>query len=170
MEHFFVVLIEINKTRTKMNTLSAQTRYVTPAQADKQWVVVDATDQTVGRLSSKVAKILRGKYKPCFTPNQDCGDNVIIINASKIKFTGKKWTDKQYITFSGYPGGQHKMSAATLATRKSGYERILRHAVKGMLIKGRLGSKLLKNLYIYEGAEHKQQAQSPKEIDINSLK
>ena len=78
-----------------MNTLSEKTRFVTTAEAEKQWVVVDATDQTVGRLSSKVAKILRGKYKPCFTPNQDCGDNVIIINASKVKFTGKKWTEKK---------------------------------------------------------------------------
>ena len=153
-----------------MNTLSAKTRFVTTAEAEKQWVVVDATDQTVGRLCSKVAKILRGKYKPCFTPNQDCGDNVIIINASKVKFSGKKWTDKQYLTFSGYPGGQHKASPAEMSKCPHGYERMLRHAVKGMLTKGSLGSKLLNNLYIYEGAEHKQQAQSPKEIDINTLK
>ncbi len=153
-----------------MNTLSAQTRCVTPEEADKQWVVVDATDQTVGRLCSKVAKILRGKYKPCFTPNLDCGDNVIIINASKIKFSGKKWSDKQYITFSGYPGGQHKMNPTELAKRPNGYEKIIRHAVKGMLTKGHLGAKLLGNLYVYEGAEHKQEAQSPKVIDINTLK
>ena len=153
-----------------MNTLSAQTRFVKPEEADKQWVVVDATDQTIGRLSSKVAKILRGKYKPCFTPNQDCGDNVIIVNANKIKFSGKKWTDKQYITFSGYPGGQHKASPAEMAKRPHGYERMVRHAVRGMLTKGNLGRQLLGNLYIYEGAEHKQQAQCPKVIDINSLK
>jgi large subunit ribosomal protein L13 len=159
-----------NLNKEKMNTLSEKTRFVTTAEAEKQWVVVDATDQTVGRLSSKVAKILRGKYKPCFTPNQDCGDNVIIINASKVKFSGKKWTEKQYLTFSGYPGGQHKASPAEMAKRPHGYERILRHAVKGMLTKGHLGTKLLGNLYIYEGAEHKQQAQSPKEIDINTLK
>lgn len=153
-----------------MNTLTGKTPFVTPEQADKQWVVVDATDQTMGRLASKVAKILRGKYKPCFTPNQDCGDNVIIVNANKVKFTGKKWTDKQYITFSGYPGGQHKASPAEMAKRPRGYERMVRHAVKGMLTKGNLGRQLLSNLYIYEGPEHKQQAQSPKTIDINTLK
>lgn len=153
-----------------MNTLSFSTHFATKEEAQKEWVVVDATDQVVGRLASKVAKILRGKYKPCFTPNQDCGDNVIIINADKIQFTGAKWTEKQYLTYSGYPSGQHKINPENLAKKPHGYERILRHAVKGMLPKGRLGSKILKNLYIYEGAEHEQQAQSPKSIDINALK
>jgi len=153
-----------------MNTLSFKTHFATPEEAKKEWVVVDATDQIVGRLCAKVAKILRGKYKPCFTPNQDCGDNVIIVNANKVKFTGKKWTDKQYLTFSGYPGGQHKASPADMAKRPHGYERMVRHAVKGMLTKGNLGRQLLGNLYIYEGPEHKQQAQSPKTIDINTLK
>ena len=153
-----------------MNTLSFSTYFATKEEAQKEWVVVDATDQVVGRLASKVAKILRGKYKPCFTPNQDCGDNVIIINADKIQFTGAKWTDKQYLTYSGYPSGQHKINPENLVKKPHGYERILRHAVKGMLPKGRLGSKILKNLYIYEGAEHEQQAQSPKSIDINALK
>ena len=153
-----------------MNTLSFSTHFATKEEAKKEWVVVDATDQIVGRLAAKVAKILRGKYKPCFTPNQDCGDNVIIINADKIQFTGAKWTEKQYLTYSGYPSGQHKINPENLAKKPHGYERILRHAVKGMLPKGRLGSKILKNLYIYEGAEHEQQAQSPKSIDINALK
>ncbi len=153
-----------------MNTLSFSTHFATPEEAKKEWVVVDATDQMVGRLSAKVAKILRGKYKPCFTPNQDCGDNVIIVNAAKIQFSGAKWTDKQYLTFSGYPGGQHKITPAELAKKPHGYERILRHAVKGMLPKGRLGAKVLGNLYIFEGAEHDKQAQSPKQIDINALK
>ena len=153
-----------------MNTLSFSTHFATKEEAKKEWVVVDATDQIVGRLAAKVAKILRGKYKPCFTPNQDCGDNVIIINADKIQFTGAKWTEKQYLTYSGYPSGQHKINPENLVKKPHGYERILRHAVKGMLPKGRLGSKILKNLYIYEGAEHEQQAQSPKSIDINALK
>lgn len=153
-----------------MNTLSYKTHFATPEEGKKEWVVVDATDQMVGRLSSKVAKILRGKYKPCFTPNQDCGDNVIIINADKIQFSGAKWADKEYITFSGYPGGQHRITAEKLAKKPFGYERILRHAVKGMLPKGHLGVKLLKNLYIFDGAEHNMQAQSPKTIDINALK
>lgn len=153
-----------------MKTLSYSTHFVTPEEAGKQWVVVDATDQIVGRLASKVAKILRGKYKPCFTPNQDCGDNVIIVNASKIKFTGAKWTDKQYITFSGYPGGQKKHTPAELVKKPYGYERILLHAVKGMLPKGRLGYQLIGNLYIYDGTEHPHQAQQPVNIDINALK
>lgn len=153
-----------------MNTLSFSTHFATKEEAKKEWVVVDATDQIVGRLAAKVAKILRGKYKPCFTPNQDCGDNVIIINADKIQFTGAKWTAKQYLTYSGYPSGQHKINPENLAKKPHGYERILRHAVKGMLPKGHLGTKILNNLYIYEGAEHEQQAQNPKSIDINALK
>lgn len=153
-----------------MKTLSYSTHFATPEEAGKEWVIVDATDQVVGRLASKVAKILRGKYKPCFTPNQDCGDNVIIVNAAKIQFTGKKWSDKEYLTFSGYPGGQHKINPMELAKKPHGYERILRHAVKGMLPKGRLGAKVLGNLYIFEGAEHDKAAQSPKAIDINALK
>jgi len=153
-----------------MKTLSYSTHFATPEEAKKEWVIVDATDQMVGRLCSKVAKILRGKYKPCFTPNQDCGDNVIIINAEKIQFSGAKWTDKQYLTFSGYPGGQHKINPADLAKKPKGYERIIRHAVKGMLPKGRLGAKVLKNLYVFEGEEHDKAAQKPKKIDINALK
>jgi len=153
-----------------MNTLSFRTNIATPETADKQWVVVDATDQVLGRLSSKVAKILRGKYKPCFTPNEDCGDNVIIINANKVKLTGNKMSDKLYLRFSGYPSGLHKSNAAEMAKKPRGYEKIVRHAVKGMLPKNRLANKLLGNLYIYEGPEHKQEAQQPKSIDINLLK
>lgn len=154
-----------------MNTLSFSTHFATPTEAKKEWVIVDAAaEPIVGRLASKVAKIIRGKYKPCFTPNQDCGDNVIVINADQIQFSGAKWTDKEYITFSGYPGGQHKITPQELAKKPFGYERILRHAVKGMLPKGRLGYKLIKNLYIYNGAEHDKQAQSPKTIDITKLK
>lgn len=153
-----------------MNTLSFKTNYVTPEAAEKKWVVVDAAGQTLGRLSSKVAKILRGKYKPCFTPNMDCGDNVIIINASQIVLSGDKMNTKIYLTYSGYPGGQKKATALEMTKRANGYEKIVRHAVKGMLPKGKLGSKILSNLYIYEGAEHKQEAQSPVTIDINLLK
>ena len=153
-----------------MNTSSFKTNVATPKTADKQWVVVDATDQVLGRLSAKVAKILRGKYKACFTPNEDCGDNVIIINANKIKLSGNKMQEKVYLTFSGYPSGQHKKTAAEIASKKNGYERILRHAIKGMLPKNHLGTQLLENLRIYEGAEHEQAAQQPKIIDINLLK
>ncbi len=121
-------------------------------------------------LASKVAKLIRGKYKPSFTPHVDCGDNVIIINAEKIVFSGKKETDKVYTRYTGYPGGQRFNSPAELRTRKGGVDKILRHAVKGMLPKGRLGRALLDNLYIFEGAEHDKQAQQPKNIDINQYK
>ena len=116
----------------------------------KEWVVIDATDQVVGRLCSKVAKLIRGKYKPSFTPHVDCGDNVIIINAAKVVFSGKKETDKVYTRYTGYPGGQRFTTPAQLRQRNGGVEKMLRHAVKGMLPKGRLGRHLIDNLYIYE--------------------
>jgi len=153
-----------------METLSYKTISVNRAQAQKEWVVVDATDQVLGRLASKVAKLLRGKYKPTFTPNADTGDNVIIINASKIQITGKKMTDKMYITYSGYPGGQKQQSAAEILAKPNGAEKLVRKAVKGMLPKNKLADRLLTNLFIYAGAEHKQEAQSPKNIDINLYK
>lgn len=119
-----------------MDTLSYKTISVNKETAQKEWVVVDASDQIVGRFCSKVAKLLRGKYKPSFTPHVDCGDNVIIINAEKIKFSGKKETDKLYTRYTGYPGGQRFNTPAELRTRKNGVEKIVRHAVKGMLPKG----------------------------------
>ena len=155
-----------------MDTLSYKTSSVSKeaAREQKEWVVIDATDQVVGRLASKVAKLIRGKYKPNFTPNQDCGDNVIIINAAKVKFTGKKETDKVYTRYTGYPGGQRFSTPAELRKTTYGVERFLKHAVKGMLPKGPLGRSLLNNLYIYEGTEHKHEAQKPKAIDINQYK
>ncbi|MBO7645887.1 MAG: 50S ribosomal protein L13 [Prevotella sp.] len=153
-----------------MDTLSYKTISANKETANKEWVVVDATDQVVGRLASKVAKILRGKYKPNFTPHADCGDNVIIINAKKVVFTGKKETDKVYTRYTGYPGGQRFNTPAELRNKKDGVEKMLRHAVKGMLPKGILGRSLMNNLFIYEGTEHQQQAQKPKAIDINQYK
>ena len=153
-----------------METLSYKAISVNRGQAQKEGVGGGATDQVLGRLASKVAKLLRGKYKPTFTPNADTGDNVIIINASKIKITGKKLTDKVYITSSGYPGGQKKQTAAEILARPNGAEKLVRKAVKGMLPKNKLADRLLTNLYIYADAEHKQEAQSPKTIDINLYK
>ena len=153
-----------------MDTLSYKTISVNKETAKKEWVVVDATDQVVGRLASKVAKLIRGKYKPNFTPHVDCGDNVIIINAEKVVFTGKKETDKVYTRYTGYPGGQRFNTPEELRKRPFGAERIIRHAVKGMLPKGILGRHLLDNLYIYNGTEHKHEAQKPKAIDINQYK
>ena len=153
-----------------MDTLSYKTVSMSKQTVQKEWLDIDATDQVVGRLCSKVAKLLRGKYKPCFTPHADCGDNVIIINADKVVFTGKKETDKLYTHYTGYPGGQRFNTPAKLRQKKNGVERIIRHAVKGMLPKGPLGRSLQYNLYIYEGTEHQQEAQKPRAIDINQYK
>jgi large subunit ribosomal protein L13 len=153
-----------------MNTLSYKTVSINKETAKKEWVVIDAAGQVVGRLASKVAKLIRGKYKPSFTPHVDCGDNVIIINADKVIFTGKKETDKVYTRYTGYPGGQRFTSPADLRKKSFGAERILKHAVKGMLPKGPLGRHLLNNLYVYNGTEHPHEAQKPKAIDINQYK
>ena len=151
-----------------MDTLSYKTISANKATVNKEWVIVDATGQHLGRLCSKVAKLLRGKYKPNFTPHVDCGDNVIIINADKVVLTGKKWTDRVYLRYTGYPGGQREFTPEVLMEK--GADRLFRKVVKGMLPKNRLGARILGNLYVYEGAEHKQEAQQPKSIDINSLK
>ena len=151
-----------------MDTLSYKTISANKATVQKEWVVVDATDQVLGRLSAKVAKLLRGKYKPNYTPHVDCGDNVIIINADKVILTGNKWTDRVYLNFTGYPGGQKKTSPAELI--KKGEAKLFNGVVKGMLPKNKLGAQLLRNLYVYAGSEHPHAAQQPKTIDINSLK
>ena len=153
-----------------MDTLSYKTISANKETAQKEWVVVDAADQVLGRLGSKVAKLLRGKYKPNFTPHVDCGDNVIIINAAQVKLTGKKWTDRVYYSYTGYPGGRRESTPASIMAKPNGADKLVRRVVKGMLPKNKLGAKLLGNLYIYEGAEHKHEAQSPKVIDINSYK
>ena len=153
-----------------MDTLSYKTISANKETATKEWVVVDATDQVLGRFGSKVAKLLRGKYKPNFTPHVDCGDNVIIINADKVKLTGNKWTDRVYLSHTGYPGGQRETTPARLQAKPNGDDRLLRKVVKGMLPKNKLGAKILGNMYVYAGNEHKHAAQNPKSIDINLLK
>ena len=147
-----------------MDQVSYKTTYVNKVTAQKEWVIVDAENQVLGRLASKVAKLLRGKYKPSFTPFEDCGDNVIIINAEKVVLTGNKLTDKLYTRHTGYPGGQRHTSPA--AVLKVHPERVIEHAVRGMLPKNRLGRAVLKNLHLYAG---KHEAQQPKVIDLNSL-
>ena len=144
-----------------MDTLSYKTISANKETANKEWVVVDATDQVVGRLGAKVAKLLRGKYKPNFTPHVDCGDNVIIINADKVKMTGNKWTDKVYLSYTGYPGGQREMTPARLMAKPNGEEKLLRKVVKGMLPKGPLGRSMIKKLHVYAGPEHAHAAQKP---------
>jgi large subunit ribosomal protein L13 len=151
-----------------VDTLSYKTVSANAATVDKNWVLVNAENETLGRLASKVANLLRGKHKTNYTPHVDCGDNVVVINASKIKLTGNKWEDKKYITFSGYPGGQ-KVSAASEVMAKHP-TRMVEKAVKGMLPGNKLGRVMFRNLYVYEGAEHNQEAQQPKEIKVSDLK
>ncbi|MBQ2446857.1 MAG: 50S ribosomal protein L13 [Bacteroidales bacterium] len=150
-----------------MDSLSYKTISVNKATAQKEWVVVDATDQVLGRLGTKVAKLLRGKYKPSFTPHVDCGDNVIIINAEKAKLTGSKWNDRIYLRHTGYPGGQRETTPARLLAKNP--EDLYRKVVKGMLPKNRLGDAILSNMHVYVGSEHPHQAQNPKVIDLNKL-
>lgn len=150
-----------------MDSLSFKTVSVNKATAQKEWVLIDATDLVLGRMGSKVAKLLRGKYKPSFTPHVDCGDNVIIINAEKVKLTGNKWTDRIYLSHTGYPGGQRDITPARLMEKSP--EKLLKKVVKGMLPKNRLGAKQLGNLYIFAGAEHNMEAQKPKVIDLNAI-
>ena len=151
-----------------MNTNSYKTVSANKQTVQKECVLVDAEGQTVGRLATRVANILRGKTKPCFTPHVDCGDNVIIINAEKCVFTGNKETDKIYQRYTGYPGGQHETTPAKV--RANHPERILEHAIKGMLPKNRLGAALYRNLYIYAGSEHPHQGQNPRAININEVR
>lgn len=151
-----------------MDSLSYKTISVNKATAQKEWVVVDATDQVLGRLGTKVTKLLRGKYKPSFTPHVDCGDNVIIINAEKVRLTGSKWNDRIYLRYTGYPSGQRQYTPAMLMAKDP--MSLYRKVIKGMLPKNRLGAAILNNLYVYAGSEHPHQAQNPKAIDLNSLK
>ena len=151
-----------------MNTLSYKTISANRATVKREWLVVDAEGEVLGRLASKVAYLLRGKHKPDFTPHVNNGDNVIIINADKIKLTGQKWSAKTYISHSGYPGGQKSITAEDLLAKKP--TEVVYKAVKGMISKGRLGSTILRNLHVYAEAEHKHEAQQPKKVDLNSIK
>ncbi|MBO4774334.1 MAG: 50S ribosomal protein L13 [Bacteroidales bacterium] len=151
-----------------MDTLSYRTVSANPSTIKKEWVLIDAEGEVVGRLASIAAQILRGKYKTNYTPHMDCGDNVVIINAEKIRFTGKKMTDKQYVRHTGYPGGQRFSTPKEVLQRKPIF--VLEHAIRGMLPKTKLGDKLYRNLYVYAGPDHKQQAQQPKLINIKEIK
>lgn len=147
-----------------MDTLSFKTKYVNKNTAVKDWVVIDAESAVLGRLASGVAMILRGKRKPSYSPHVDCGDNVIIINAEKVRLTGKKWTDKKYIRYTGYPGGQRISTPKEVLSKHP--ERLLEMAIRGMLPKNKLGAAIFRNLYIYTGTEHPHEAQKPKVVNI----
>ena len=151
-----------------MDTLSYKTISGNVATANKQWFVVDAEGQTVGRLASKVSKLIRGKHKVNFTPHADCGDNVIVINAEKVSFSGTKLVNKEYVRYTGYPGGQKFTSAQEMLKKHP--ERLIEKAVKGMLPKNKLGSKLFTNLKVYVGSEHGQEAQKPQLFNLDTFK
>ena len=150
-----------------MDTQSYKSVYLNKETVKKEWVVIDATDLALGRLASRVALVLRGKNKPGFTPNVDCGDNVIVVNAEKVALSGKKMTDRVYTRYTGYPGGQRFTTPKEiLQTRPA---ELIRRAVKGMLPKTRLGDKILGNLFVYAGPEHPHQAQQPRETKLNEI-
>lgn len=150
-----------------MDTQSYKTVSAKPSTVNKEWVVIDATDLALGRLASRVALVLRGKNKPYYTPHIDCGDNVIVVNAEKVKLTGKKMTDRVYVRHTGYPGGQRFTTPKEILAKKP--TELVRMAVKGMLPKTRLGAKLINNLYLYQGPEHRHEAQKPKTIKLNEI-
>ncbi|MBE9511750.1 MAG: 50S ribosomal protein L13 [Bacteroidetes bacterium] len=151
-----------------MDTKSYKTISANKKTVKKNWMLVDAENEILGRLASKVAFILRGKHKPYFTPHVDCGDNVIVINAEKVKLTGNKLTDKKYISHSGYPGGQKIRSIEHVLNKKP--IQVVEHAVKGMLPKNRLGSAIYRNLHVLTGPNHPYEAQKPDKINLNSIK
>jgi len=139
--------------------LSYKTKSMRKEDVERNWFVVDAEGETVGRLCSRIAHVLRGKHKACYTPHVDCDDYIIVLNAEKVRFTGKKMTDKQYLSYSGYPGGQKSITPKDLMAKHP--ERIIEKAVKGMLPKNKLGRSMYKKLFVYTGSEHPHQAQQP---------
>lgn len=151
-----------------MDTLSYKTVSANKETAEKKWFIVDAEGQTVGRLASKVAKVIRGKHKPNFTPHADCGDNVIIVNAEKVSFSGTKLVNKTYIRYTGYPGGQRMTTAEEMLRKQP--ERLIEKAIKGMLPKNTLGRKLFTNLKVYKGNEHNHDAQKPEVLNLDTFK
>ena len=151
-----------------MKNLSFRTVSANKATATKNWLVVNAENQTLGRLASKIAKMIRGKNKTNYTPHVDCGDNVIVINAEKVNFTGKKWDVKEYVHYTEYPGGQRFITPKKLVAKKP--TALVEYAVRGMLPKNRIGDAMYKNLHVYAGTNHPHEAQQPVEINLNNFK
>ncbi len=147
-----------------MDTLSYKTKSANSATVEKKWLLIDAEGQTLGRVSSQIAFLLRGKHKPYFTPHVDCGDYVVVINADKITLSGNKWEEKQYIRHTGYPGGQRSLTARQLMDRNP--IKMVENAVKGMLPKNKLGSQMYRNLKVYAGSEHPHAGQNPEPYEL----
>ena len=167
---FAIIIYYCSFAAHKIQDLKAnsfKTVSIRKEDVQKKWLLVDASEQNLGRMCSKVAKILRGKHKPSFTPHIDCGDNVVIINASKINLTGKKWTDKEYISYTGYPGGQRVKTAQQIFDKNPSI--LIEKAIKGMLPKNKLGAAIFRNLRVYNNDLHNQEAQNPEMIDLKDL-
>ena len=150
-----------------MSDLSFKTVSANKSNVEKNWVLVDVEDLILGRVASQIAIYLRGKHKPNYTPHVDCGDNVIVINASKVKLSGDKWKNKKYIRHTGYPGGQRSLSAEELF--KKNPTKLVENAVKGMLPKNKLGSNLYRNLKVFSGSDHNITDNTLKEVKFNKL-
>jgi large subunit ribosomal protein L13 len=151
-----------------VNTLSYKTVSANKATVNKEWILIDAEGQILGRLSSTIAMMLRGKHKTNFTPHVDCGDNIVVINAEKVELSGTKMTDKEYVRHTGFPGGQRFTPADEMLKKHP--IRLIEHAVKGMLPRNRLGRALFKNMHLYVGSEHPHGAQNPKKFELNNIK
>jgi len=147
-----------------VDVISYKTVSANKNTVEKQWLLVNAEGQTLGRLATQIAVLLRGKHKPEFTPHVDCGDNVVVINADKVKLTGKKWTQKVYLSYTGYPGGQRSITPKELLAKHP--HALVETAVKGMLPKTKLGRAVFKNMYVYAGTEHPHAGQQPKEFEL----
>lgn len=147
-----------------MDTLSYKTKSANKQTVEHAWKVIDAEGMIVGRMCSQIAHMLRGKHKPSYTPHVDCGDYIIVLNADKVRFTGNKMAQKEYITFSGYPGGQKRRTAKEQMVKKP--TAIIENAVRGMLPKNRLGRQMIKKLFVYTGDEHPHKAQKPEVITL----
>ena len=148
-----------------MSHLSYKTVSANRETVNKEWLLVDAEGQPLGRVASKIATLIRGKHKVDYTPHVDCGDNVVVINAEKVTLSGNKWEAKEYIRHTGYPGGQRSINASSLLSKFP--ERLIEKAVKGMLPKNKLGNKLYGNLHVFVGSEHDKAAQKPKKVELN---
>jgi large subunit ribosomal protein L13 len=151
-----------------VNTLSYKTVSANKATVNKEWILIDAEGQILGRLATTIAMRLRGKHKTYFTPHVDCGDNIVVINAEKVELSGNKWSDKEYVRHTGYPGGQRFTPADEMLEKHP--IRLIEHAVKGMLPRNRLGRALYKNMHLYTGNEHPHEAQNPQKIELNNIK
>ncbi len=151
-----------------MDSNSYKTISVKKENVNKEWVLVDAKNEVLGRLASQVAKMIRGKHKPTYTPHIDCGDNVIVINADQVRLTGNKWSDKEYVHYTGHPGGKRTRTPKDLMEKAP--TKIIEKAVHGMLPKTKLGNKLQKNLFVYAGEEHPHEAQKPKKVNLKEIK